>query len=133
MNLIKNGCFETPNVTIPPYVNPNHPNWNEYLPLAAVAPWETSAPSFELWHNPTVVNNRPPCYSAPPCKQNCEILSHGAGSNPLLQASVWQTVKTRVGYAYAFSFQHTPRPGYQSKLTVSINGITVGVFNENGK
>src|SRR5580698_5031907 len=88
MNLIKNGCFETPNVTLPPYVNPNHPNWNEYVPLAAVAPWETSAPTFELWHNPTVVNNRPPCYSAPPCKQNCEILSHGAGSNPLLQASV---------------------------------------------
>jgi len=133
MNLIKNGCFQTPNITVPPYRNNNHPNWNEFIPKPAVAPWTTSAPTFELWHDPTVVNNRPPCYSAPPCKQNCEILSRSATMAPLLQADVWQTVNTKVGYAYTFSFCHTPRPGYKSILTVSINGITVGVFNENGK
>src|SRR5271170_2369481 len=125
MSLIVNGSFETPVVN-------NANNWG-YIPRAQLLPWRTDAPVFELWRDPVIhtTNTSIHCNSAAG-KQNVEILSKSATTAQLVQANVWQTVKTTPGKAYAFGFAHSPRIHQHSWLTVSINGITVGVFNEDG-
>jgi hypothetical protein len=125
-NLVVNGSFETPAVN-------NQNNWG-YYPLAQLSPWKTDAPVFEVWRDPMIhtTNSSIPCNSANG-KQNLEILSKSASATiQLAHANVWQIVKTKPGLPYSFHFMHAPRIHQKSVLTVSLNGITVGVFNEDG-
>lgn len=118
-NLVVNGSFETPAVT-----NANH--WAFFDPTN-LWPWQTTATNFEIWTNGFVDDTTGvgPCYSADG-GQNLEILS------TTNEATVWQTVTTQPGQTYIFAFFYTPRPGFDSVLTVSVDSNVVGTFTENG-
>ena len=79
--------------------------------------WHTTDDSFEFWADPS---------AAVEGVQHLEILSHAA------TGTVWQTVTTIPGEAYALSFFHSPRPGVDSTLTVAIDSRVVATFPENG-
>jgi hypothetical protein len=119
-NLLVNGSFETPPIT-------NKSKW-DYVAPAVMFPWQTTATLFEVWTNGWVNHKAGygPADSADGV-QNIEILSN---TN---KATVWQTVPTVPGTSYVFNFFHTPRPGYESILTVSVDSNVVAIFDENGK
>lgn len=47
-------------------------------------------------------------------------------------ATVSQTISTVAGKDYSFTFYHTPRPGVNSTLSVSINSQVIATYLENG-
>ncbi len=118
-NLIVNGSFEAP-------VDHNGTHVTN-VPAALMAPWQTTADIFEIWPSGWYNKNTGvgPCYSADGL-QNLEILSDTNN------VSVWQTVPTVPGSTYTLSFFHTPRPGAESTLTVSINSNTLPPIDEQG-
>ena len=118
-NLVVNGSFETPAVT-------NKTNV-AYPDAATMYPWQTTGTNFEIWTNGwTNGHGIGPLYSADG-GQNLEILS------TTNEATVWQTVPTVPETTYVLSFFHTPRPGMESVLTVSVNSNIVAIFYEGGK
>ncbi|HTA31632.1 MAG TPA: hypothetical protein VK731_14155, partial [Candidatus Cybelea sp.] len=126
-NLVVNGSFEQP----PIMAYADGQLWAN-VPTEEMKPWQTDAPYFEVWSNGYAPpNGEVTTYFAPCCSpdgaQNLEIISA-----PAYQASVWQTVPTVPGTRYAFSFQHTPRPGAHSTLAVSANDDVVERFDEDG-
>jgi serine/threonine protein kinase len=117
-NLIVNGSFERPMVPLP--------RQRLLLPKGELPKWRTTAETFELWRNGTLVMNKFAVLSAHGF-QNLKILSTSTS------ATVWQTVPTLVGTNYAVSFFHTPQPGRNSILTFSVNADPVATFNEDGR
>ena len=110
-NLVVNGSFETPALAT---------GTHYHVGLGSLGPWQTTEPQFEIWANPS------PTESAIDGTQHLEILDSAATS------SVFQAVPTAPGQSYMFSFFHSPRPGFDNLLTVSIASSVVGTFNEKG-
>jgi hypothetical protein len=126
-NLVVNGRFESP--AIASFADGQL--WAN-VPAAEMKPWETDAPFFEVWSNGYAPPNDAvtayfaPCNSADGA-QNLEIISA-----PGYRSAVWQAVPTVPGTRYTLIFQHTPRPGAHSTLTVSVDDGVVGNFDEDG-
>jgi hypothetical protein len=114
-NLVVNGSFETPDIQI----------GYAHIPTSALAPWQTTDDSFELWMDGMQVDGSAPTYSFHG-KQSLEVLSQAASG------TVWQTVPTVPGEDYALSFYHTPRATIHSTLTVAINSEVVATLDEDG-
>ena len=108
-NLVVNGSFETPSVF----------TGDRHVAPSAVAPWQTTDDTFEIWFTGDQVRSFQGL-------QNLEILSRATS------ATIWQDVPTIPGEDYTLSFHHTPRPGIDSTLTVSIDSQNVATFIENG-
>ena len=119
-NLVVNGSFEWP---VGPFSGKGLPP--NILNAAYLEPWKTMANTFEIWRDGTVMTNVYDFKSADG-SQNLEILS------TTNVQTVWQTVPTVPGVKYSFSFYHTPRPRVISHLTVSVNNMVVGSFDEEG-
>jgi Protein of unknown function (DUF642) len=111
-NLVLNGSFESPNVAT---------GYNFVVPSALI-PWQTTDDSFEIWADPGF----PCCTHSADGIQNLEILSRATN------ATVWQTITTVPGQDYVLKFFHSPRSGYDSALTVTIDSKVVAIFFENG-
>lgn len=110
-NLVVNGSFETPALAT---------GTHYHVGLGSLGPWQTTESQFEIWANPS------PGESAIDGTQHLEILDSAATS------SVFQAIPTTSGQSYTFSFFHSPRPGFNNVLTVSVASSVVGTFNEQG-
>jgi hypothetical protein len=91
-----------------------------HLAPGALGAWQTTESQFEIWANPA------PGFFAIDGTQHLEILSSASAS------SVFQTIPTTLGQAYTLSFFHSPRPAFDSVLTVFVASSLVGTFNEEG-
>jgi len=121
-NLVVNGSFETPVFPLGTYAT---------IPADMYAPWKTTEPRFEVWANGYAqetprIHHGQPAYAADGA-QCLEILSTESKI-----ASAWQLLPTVQGHPYTLSFYHSPRPGFHSKLTVSIDFKIIQVFDEDG-
>jgi serine/threonine protein kinase len=120
-NLIVNGSFERPVMPLP-----GNRLGLFVLDTTYLAPWQTTAGTFEVWADDMVPPRRNYAARSADGVQNLEILS------TTNQATVWQTVRTDPGKHYTFSFFHTPRPDVVSTMTVSINSNVIAIFQEDG-
>jgi hypothetical protein len=104
-NLVVNGGFEIPFLAS---------GANHIVPADQLVPWQTTESAFLIWASDL------PTEKAAEGRQHAEVVS------------IWQTVQNVPGKDYRFRFQHSPRPGVDSTLTVELNGQTVRTFAENG-
>ena len=130
-NLIVNGSFEQP--VVPPMQPGETPKvlWMN-ASTDEMKPWETDLSEFEIWANGILMPRGSATARISPAQsavgnQNIEIIS-----DPATAGGVWQTVKTKPGTSYEFSFYHSERPGAKSTLTVSLNDKPIAKIDEDG-
>jgi Protein of unknown function (DUF642) len=130
-NLIVNGSFEQP--VVPPMQKGETPKvlWMN-ASADEMKPWETDLSEFEIWANGIQMPRGSATVRITPAKsavgnQNIEIIS-----DPAMAGAVWQTVKTKPGTSYEFSFYHSERPGAKTTLTVSLNDKAIATIEEDG-
>jgi len=110
VNLISNGSFESPSLPVGAHY---------HLPTGALGAWQTTVDdTFEIWSNPTSWSE------AHDGKQHLEL--HDAHD------AVFQTFPTTIGQAYSLIFFHSPRPTFDTTLSVSLNWAVIATFPELG-
>ncbi len=114
-NLLIDGSFESPSLT------PGLSGYSVYyLNPGALGAWQTTESQFEIWANPS------PTELAVDGTQHLELLDTAS------TATVFQSFATTNGQAYQFSFFHSPRPGFDNRMTASVNSTALVTFNELG-
>lgn len=111
-NLVNNGSFETPSMPIGSHY---------HVPVGSLGlgTWQTiSSPSFEIWSNPT------PGSLAFDGTQHLELQD--------APDAVFQTIPTVAGQQYSLIFYHSPRPTFDTMLTVSLNSTAIVSLTELG-
>ncbi len=116
-NLVSDGSFETPALT--PGLGGNSVYYID-ASSGLLGTWQTTEQGFEIWANPT------PSEAAIDGTQHLEV-----PDSTTTTSTVFQVLPTTPGQLYAFSFFHSPRPGYNNLLTVSVDSTVVGTFQEN--
>src|SRR5258708_24873825 len=114
-NLVVNGSFEQPSL----------PNATFAFVTNAMPPWQTTNEAMEVWSDGLILSHYQPAKAVVE-RQFLEVIARKPAGN------LWQDVPTAVGEHYTFSFYHSPRPGFLSMLTVSLNSQVVARLSVDG-
>ena len=92
--------------------------------------WSTDSGAFEVWSE----NQGNSGYTASEGEQYLELNKDTSGNHPDTM-NIYQNVETEEGHEYTFSFDFSPRPGYNedvSQVEVWINGVKVEEISGSG-